>query len=382
MTTRRDVFFEAEEYDRRLRAVQSAMSAQGLELLLTCSPGNLCYLTGFVSVNVLDLMFLAVPAQGSPLFYLWQFERGRAESTVVSGETFYWNTGTDPISFVVAELASRNLKGGRVGVDTGSTYTSYDIIRRLLDALDARPVKGIVEKVRLVKSSAEQHYIRKAAAITDAGSRAAIATVRDGASDHEICRAACDAMLEADTEFLCIEPMIAVGWRAGSPHSPRGGTRAGAGDAVFIELSGVRARYNAPLMRTISVGAPRPEIRELAEYSNACLDALLDAIKPGVLGSDVAAAGRAALAPIRERISFHDLYAYPVGIGFPPTWIENPDFYLSADNHEPLVAGMVFHLPLTLRVLGQFGAGFSEALIVTDDGAEPLSKIPRTLDAR
>ncbi len=251
----------------------------------------------------------------------------------------------------------------------------------MLDALDAEPVKGIVEKTRLVKSKAEQRYIREAAAITDAGSRAAIAAVQEGASDHAICRAACNAMLEANTEFLCIEPMIAVGWRAGSPHSPRGGTRVKPGDAVFIELSGVRARYNAPLMRTAALGKPSAEIRELAEYSNACIEALLDTIKPGVLGCDVAAAGKAALAPIRERISFHDLYAYPVGIGFPPNWIENPAFYLSADNHEPLVAGMVFHLPLTLRVLGHYGAGFSEALIVTADGAEPLSELPRTLDA-
>ncbi|MDH3689536.1 MAG: Xaa-Pro peptidase family protein [Gammaproteobacteria bacterium] len=378
MTTR-EVFFEPDEYARRLQAVQQAMAGEGLDLLVTCSPGNICYLTGYVSMNVLDIMFLCVPAEGTPVFYLWQFERGRAESTVVAGETVCWETGDDPIVFMVEGVRSRKLDRGRTGVDTGSTYTSFDVVRRLLDALEAEPVKGVVETVRLVKSPLEHRYIREAATITDKGVAAAIDAVGEGASDYAICRAACDAMFDADTEFLCIEPMICVGWRAGSPHSPRGGTRAQQGDSVFIEMSGVRARYNAPLMRTTVVGKPRPEIQELADYSNACVDALLDTIKPGVLGSDVAAAGKAALKPIRDRISFHDLFAYPVGIGFPPNWIENPAFYLSADNHNPLIAGMVFHLPLTLRVLGQYGAGFSEALIVTETGAESLSKLPRTL---
>ena len=135
-------------------------------------------------------------------------------------------------------------------------------------------------------------------------------------------------------------------------------------------------------MRTVTSNTPSKAIQELADYSNACVEAIVNTIKPGIAASDVAAAGRKALEPIREKIAFHDLYAYPVGIGFPPNWIENPAFYLSADNNNPLEAGMVFHLPLTLRVLGQYGAGFSETLIITNSGAETMSSLPRTLDAR
>ena len=100
---------------------------------------------------------------------------------------------------------------------------------------------------------------------------------------------------------------------------------------------------------------------------------------PGITASDVARAASEVLKPIRDKIAFHDLYAYPVGIGFPPNWIENPAFYLSVDNHARIDAGMVFHLPLTLRILGQYGAGFSETLIVTETGAETLSTLPRSL---
>ena len=148
MATPRETFFEADEYTRRLTAVQDALVAEGVDLLVTCSPGNICYLNGYVSVNVHDIMFLGIPVQGPPVLYLWQFERGRAESSVTGSETVCWETGDDPIAFVVEDLARRQLNSGHVVVDTGGTYTSFDFIRRLMDALNAAPNKGLVETIR------------------------------------------------------------------------------------------------------------------------------------------------------------------------------------------------------------------------------------------
>lgn len=379
MAVPREVFFEADEYARRLAAVQSGMAEQGLDLLVTASPGNICYLAGYFSMNLLDLMFLAVPLEGPPIHYIWQFERGRSESSGVGAELMCWATGDDPVNFVVGDLRRRGLNKRRVTVDTGSSYTPFDVVQRLMSALDAEPSKGLVETIRLVKSPAEHRLIREAAVMTDVGTKAALDALQTGVSDFQIAGAAYDALLAGHSDFFCTDPIICVGWRAGTPHSPRGGTRVEPGDPVFIELTGVRGRYVAPIMRTGVVGEPGPALRELAEHSDACLDALVGTIRAGVTGAEVAAAGHAALAPILDQITFHHLYGYPVGIGFPPSWIENPDFYLSADNHTPLVAGMVFHLPLMLRVLGQYGAGFSETVIVTDDGVEVMSELPRSL---
>jgi Xaa-Pro dipeptidase len=47
-----------------------------------------------------------------------------------------------------------------------------------------------------------------------------------------------------------------------------------------------------------------------------------------------------------------------------------------------LETGMVFHLPTQIRVDRQYGAGFSETIIVTDNGCEILSQLPRQLVVR
>ena len=141
---------------------------------------------------------------------------------------------------------------------------------------------------------------------------------------------------------------------------------------------GTRARYTAPIIRTAAVGEAGP-LQELADVSSAVLDAIIPAMKPGVPAREVAAVGHKVIEPLLERIIFHHVYAYPVGLSFAPAWLDCPHFLITAKNPGPLEAGMVFHLPMNLRVMGRYGAGFSEAVVVTEAGGEILSKLPREL---
>ncbi len=149
---------------------------------------------------------------------------------------------------------------------------------------------------------------------------------------------------------------------------------------MFLEVGATLARYTCPIMRTRVEGKLSVELSELAAYSSDCLAAMIEVMRPGIRAMDVAAAGSKVLAPIIDRIVFHHVYGYSLGIAYPPTWIENGSFFLMADNPAPLEAGMmVFHLPLTLRSLGRFGAGFSEAVEITETGARVFSRLPRQL---
>lgn len=377
----REAHFEAAEYERRIAAVRDAMTAQGIDVLVTPHPGNICYLTGHFTWNLWDPMFLALPVDGEPRIYLWQFEGGRYMASGTGATPKYWELGDDPVELVAGELAADGLARGHVALDTGSTYTPYTMVERLKERLDATAVQGLVERIRLVKSAGELELLEQAARITDAGVRAGLEAVTPGACDYDIAARAAAALIEQGSEFLVVDPVVCIGWRSGTPHSHRGGTVAAAGDTVFFELGASRGRYTCPIMRSIVVGdRVSPEAAELAEHSNACIDALMDAMRPGARAADVAAAGEAALRPILDRVAFHYTFGYSVGIAFPPVWLENMGFLFTAGNDGELEEGMVFHLPLTLRVLGRYGAGFSETVVVTPDGGRPLSTVPRSLN--
>lgn len=376
----RESFFATEEYAARMDKLRDLLRDHGIDVLVTAHPGNVCYLTGHFTWNLWDPMFLAVGVDVEPRIFLWQFEAGRYMASGTGSKASYWELGEDPVDFVVQGMREAGLAKGRVAIDTGSTYTPYSMTEGLKARLDARPEAGLVERIRLVKSETEIALLEEASAMTDAGVRAGLDAVAPGVSDAVISAQATKALTEAGSEFLVVDPVVCIGWRSGTPHSHRGGTVAKDGDTVFFEMGGSKGRYTCPIMRSTVVGDKvRDEIAELAKHSNACIDALLEAMRPGVRACDAAAAGKKALEPILDRIAFHYTFGYPVGIGFPPSWLENPGFLITANNTGELEEGMAFHLPLMLRVLGQYGAGFSETLVVTKQGGRALSKVPRRL---
>lgn len=49
MRRRDDLAFPMVEYDRRLADLRERMAAAGIDVMLTTTPENICYLTGFDS---------------------------------------------------------------------------------------------------------------------------------------------------------------------------------------------------------------------------------------------------------------------------------------------------------------------------------------------
>ena len=216
--------------------------------------------------------------------------------------------------------------------------------------------------------------MRRAAALTDRALDAACAAVEVGVSDGELAAAITNVIYGEGGEVTSLGPIVAVGYRAGAPHSSFNGTRVQAGDSVFLELTAQVRRYTAPIMRSVWLGEPSAEILRLADAGAAAVETIVRTARPGLPASEVARAGRAELEPILDQVMFHNSYGYPVGIGFPPTWTESLGFYLRTTNDQLLEAGMTFHLPISLRRFGEFGVNQSHTMLVTETGAETLTQ--------
>ena len=66
------------------------------------------------------------------------------------------------------------------------------------------------------------------------------------------------------------------------------------------------------------------------------------------------------------------MFGYAVGAQFPPSWVEGTG-YIAKGQTRTFETNMVFHLPLCLRVPGQWGVGLSDTVVVTEQGAKPLT---------
>ena len=379
MTIPRQPAFGPGEFRRRWEGVRAAMAAVGIDVLVTFSPHNVFYLTGMDSENLFDYQCAVLTADAEvPFLVIFEFELARAENSAVVEDIRSYGTFDDPIAFTLAQLTG--LAGRRIALDRNSLPVArYGSLVAGLDGHELSDAFGLVEGVRLVKSQPELQLMERAAALTDTGVTAATAAIAEGVEDRVVAAAIVDAMYRAGSDTLCWGPVVAAGYRAGAAHSTFNGHRIGRGETVFLELTGEVSRYVSPLMRTVVAGEPSADMLRVEAAVTAALEAIRTEARPGASARDVAARGLAALESVLEGHIFHYYFGYPVGIGYPPTWIESLGFFIRADNDRPLERGMAFHLPMSIRKYGEYGVNLSHTLVVEDGGARVLGSSPARL---
>jgi len=367
--------FAIEEYQARLDNVRHRMVEWGLDGLVLFSPANIYYLAGMDNENMMDLQALIVPLDAEPVLLVHAFERARPANSSWLRRIELYGLRDDPAKIVAALVGSLGLT--RIGIEQRSVGITPSIFGRIAAALSGVRLSdpdGLVDGVRARKSPAELAYMREAGRICDAASEAGLAAVHAGAIDREIAAEIMGTAYRAGSDMICWGPVVAVGYRAGSPHSSMNGSVVRAGDTAFLEVVGQRRRYSAPVMRTAFVGDPPDEIARLAEAGAAAVDEVLRLAAPGVRQSDVARSAKAIFAPLTGGFLLTGSVGYPMGIGYQPTWQEDPDHPLNEANDRVFEAGMTFHIAIALRRLGEFGVNQRQSMVLTETGAEALPR--------
>ena len=379
MSTLKDLAFSIAEYRSRVKQVQEAIADQALDALLCHSFPNICYLTGFQSIGLRKYYLVLIPATGEPTLLCQDFEMHNALVTAWTDDRVTYGVRDDYIAATQRLLLDRGLAGKRLGVEVEALKASDYL--RLRDAIPNATfvdVSGTVENIRSIKSPAEIEYIRQAARLTSAGMQAAIEVTAEGVTDNDIATAAYQAIIGGGSEYMCYAPIVTVGERSGIPHTTHRRRTVRRGDVVFMEFGACFHRYSAPLMRTVAIGPISDMVKRMTAACINCVNTVIDNIKPGVPGAEVAAKADKVWEAVTGNLIWHGSYCYSVGLGFPPEWNDSP-VGVRVDDETILQAGMVFHCTTSLRDVGKYGTTFSETIVVTNDGWEVLTDAPRGL---
>ena len=152
------------------------------------------------------------------------------------------------------------------------------------------------------------------------------------------------------------------------------------GDLVTLENAACYNRYHAALFRTACVG--RLANGKARAMRDACIEGLevaLENLRPGNTCSDVHNAVQAVVDKHGYTDNFRKRTGYSIGIAFAPDWGEGNVLSLNHDVETVLQPSMVFHMPISLCLHGNFTVCASETAIVTTGKARPLSSIERAV---
>ncbi len=378
-----ELAFPKASYRERLTALRGQMGDAGLDTLLITHTCDLNYIAGYDTFASDIYACLIVPRDGDLVLHTMNVESPSAVNTTWVDDLVFidWYEPGGTGEHLVTLLKGRGWAKGRIGIQPGRQGLRPDVHVSLVDRLDGATLvdaTDLVARLRMIKADEEVACLRRAAVITSAGIDGSMAVIRPGATDNDVCRAGFDAMLAAGSDFLSIQPIVTSGRRAGGGHQTHRRNTIAAGDVVFMEYGGCFKRYTAPLMRCAVLGEPDVEMRGVEAAVLACVETLIDEIRPGRQFHDVAMAAKAVHEEIDDLAFFLGAYGYTVGVGYPPTWAETIGF-IAEGAEEIFQPGMAFHLPIAMRVPGRYGVSLSETVLVTDIGCEPLSNYPRTL---
>jgi Xaa-Pro dipeptidase len=378
---RQELAFSDAEYRDRLDRTGIAMEKAGLDFLLVHSLPNICYLTGF-QTPLADWYHCAIISRtGDVVLQVCDTELAAVNTRVGRIESVLWERMDEAAERLIDLLRAHGAENKRVGVELrrpGLRPHVYDQLRLGLKTTSFEDASDLVSALRTVKSATEIECMRQAASFTVSGMRAAIDSIAVGATENTITAAASAAMTAAGSEYFNIDPIVRAGWRSSVIHATSKRYAIERGDTIFMEFGGVYQRYCAPLIRTAVLSHASDEVRRLADQSLKTLQLLYENIRPGRTMDEVARATGAAAPQMGGETRTRGYFGYSVGIGFPPNWVEHSIGIVEGAT-AVFQPGMTFHTHRSLRIPGRMTVAFSETILVTQSGCEPLMSFPREL---
>ena len=360
----------ADRYAERRQRTLEAAEAAGLGGILVSPGPDLAYLSAYTPPPLERLTLLVLSAASDPTLVVPTLERPLAESAPgAPGLTMRdWRDGRDDPYAIVAGM----LGPGRYAV-TDRTWASH-----LLALERAAPDRVFVAAgeavplLRAVKDADEIERLRVVALAADAAFADVIELPFVGSAETEIA-AELDRLLREHGHQRVDFTIVGSGPNAASGHHEPGERRIQPGDAVVMDFGGMRDDYCSDITRTVFVGDPSDEEREVYAIVRAAQQAAFEAVRPGAAAQDV---DRAARAVITEA-GYGERFVHRTGHGIGLEVHEPP--YIVEGNETPLEAGMTFSDEPGIYLEGRFGVRIEDQVAVTARGAERLNEASREL---
>jgi Xaa-Pro aminopeptidase len=197
--------------------------------------------------------------------------------------------------------------------------------------------------------------------------------LRAGRSEREVARELEERMRDAGAEGPSFETIVAAGAHAAIPHHRPTDAPLAEGDLLTMDFGALVEGYHSDMTRTVVIGRPADWQRDLYALVAEAAAAGRAALAPGVATRDVDAAARDVIAAAGH--GEHFVHGLGHGVGL----VIHEAPALSATATATLEVGMTVTVEPGVYLAGRGGVRIEDTLVVTDDGAEPLTTSTRDL---
>jgi len=358
------------DFRGRLARAAEESRAAGIDALVVTPSPDLQYLVGYDAPLLERLTALVARSAGGSVLVVPELERPRAAASPAGSlvDIQTWQDGDDPY-----ELVRGLLPGGGTYAVNDRMWASH--VLRLLDVLSSSTfvtTSAVLSKLRMRKDPSEIDLLTKAARSADATLALVAQEGLEGRTEQDVARSLARHLVETGCDAALFW-IVGSGPNGASPHHEPGDRRIQAGETVVLDFGGRAGGYCSDLTRTLSVGEPSSEAKEIHEIVRRAQEAAFRAARPGVPAQDVDRAARHVI----DEAGYAKCFFHRTGHGIGLEEHESP--YIVESNAEPLDTAMTFSIEPGIYLEGKFGVRIEDIVAVTEGGATSLNEAPRDL---
>ena len=372
--------FTKEEFSSRKSKVVAELKKQNLDALLMFKQESMYWLTGYDTFGYVFFQSLILTSKGDIVLLTRAPDLRQAQNTSIIKDIRIWidNEKSKPSDELKKILSELNLEKSNLGVE----YDSYGLTGKnaielnnsLKNFFTLHDKSQLVSKLRLVKSSEEIKYVKKASELTDKALDEVWKNAKAGISEGKILAEMQKVIFEGGGDYPANEFIVGSGHNALLCRYQAEKRILSNPDQLTIEWAGAYKHYHSAMMRTIPIGKANPKHYKMHE---ACLEALTKCKEKLISGNTVGEVFN------EHAKTFDDLgynksrmnaCGYSLGATFSPNWMDVPPM-IFAKNPLILKPGMVFFIHMILMDSeNQLAMNLGETYLVTEKGNERLGK--------
>ncbi|WP_311195645.1 Xaa-Pro peptidase family protein [Planococcus sp. 107-1] len=348
----------------KLQKLRNEMAKQNIEALLVTSSYNLRYITNFTGSAGLALVTKEQAFFITDFRYTEQASEQVTEFKVVQAKTNLLEEAAEKAK----ELGIESLAFEQDYV-TYSSYLQYQ--EKMGSAL--KPVSGLIEKIRMIKTPEEVGILKAAAKIADDAFEHICGFIKAGQTELEISNELEFFMRKQGATSSSFDTIVASGLRSALPHGVATDKIVEQGDMITLDYGALYNGYISDITRTVAVGEPSEKMKEIYQI---VLDAQVlgvEKIGPGMTGIEADAIARDYI----KSKGYGEAFGHSTGHGIGLEVHEGPG--LSFKSQTVLEPGMAVTVEPGIYLPGIGGVRIEDDILITESGNVRLTNSTKEL---
>ena len=368
--------FTKAEFEARLERLRNEMARHDVAAMIVDHTELMAWLSGYIVSETL-YRGMIVPESGEPWIILRKIDEDACRRTSWIGNVIGFGDSEDSVEIFANLLRDLKLNEKRIGADFNSygfTAAVHQRFTELLPQASFVNMCGASDQLRIIKSEEEIEHFRRVALIADDTMNYLASSLDSEDSSRSAYAKAASRMVLLGADSGDAGPIVKSDPSFEAVHGGLSCDPLRAGGLLNVELIPRVAGYSARLIRPMHVGKPSADLHQAAKRLIELQDRQIAAIRPGCSAGEVDSILRDPMIEEGLRDPFTNVTGYTLGIYGRTQRIADFSYSLHPKASWVIEPGMVLHM----CVFGQ-RLGFSETIVVTENGSECLTSVPRRI---